>query len=491
MGARTQGSGARNLDEFKDALQRMDVAQNFVYVDVGGNIAYFTSGEIPVREDLQAGTVNGVPPWFVRNGQGGNEWLPVSHRQPHQASAYEILPFNEHPQIENPPAGYFVNGNNDPAGVTRDNNPLNQLRPGGGISYQAYSWNRAFRAARIDKRLRELLETGDRRVSFEEMQAIQADVVVRDGEVLAPYIVRAFDRALSDPAADAQLRALASDAGVAQAVGRLRSWSGWTPTGLAQGYDESDAPGALQTPSASEVQASIAASIYAAWRSRILSSVINGTLGGLPVPDDMDSLAALRNLLDNFATRGGIGVSGVDFFAVPGIASAADRRDFVILRSLHAGLDLLATPAFFGSANQDDYRWGRLHRVVFAHPLGSVFSIPPAGGAFPAPLAGVSGIPTDGGFQTVDASTHNARGQTPGDFMFKDGPAHRTVVEARAGAMRAESIWPGGTSGVLGNPNYFQFLERWLTNETLTLRLGNNEVVQGRVAVEKYIPAEP
>jgi len=323
------------------------------------------------------------------------------------------------------------------------------------------------------------------------MQAIQADVVVRDGEVLAPYIVRAFDRALSDPAADAQLRALASDAGVAQAVGRLRSWSGWTPTGLAQGYDESDAPGALQTPSASEVQASIAASIYAAWRSRILSSVINGTLGGLPAPDDMDSLAALRNLLDNFSTRGGIGVSGVDFFAVPGIASAADRRDFVILRSLRAGLDLLATPAFFGSANQDDYRWGRLHRVVFAHPLGSVFSIPPAGGAFPAPLAGVSGIPTDGGFQTVDASTHNARGQTPGDFMFKDGPAHRTVVEARAGAMRAESIWPGGTSGVLGNPNYFQFLERWLTNETLTLRLGNNEVVQGRVAVEKYIPVEP
>ena len=482
---------SRNLDDFKDALQRMDVAQNFVYVDVGGNIAYFTSGEIPVREDLQAGTVNGVPPWFVRNGQGGNEWLPVINRQPQQATAHEILPFAEMPQIINPAAGYFVNGNNDPAGVTRDNNPLNQLRPGGGISYQAYSWNRAFRAARIDKRLRELLETGDRRVSFEEMQAIQADVVVRDGEVLAPYIVRAFDRALSDPAADAQLRALASDAGVAQAVGRLRSWSGWTPTGLVQGYDESDAPGALQTPSASEVQASIAASIYAAWRSRILSSVINGTLGGLPVPDDMDSLAALRNLLDNFATRGGIGVSGVDFFAVPGIASAADRRDFVILRSLHAGLDLLATPAFFGSANQDDYRWGRLHRVVFAHPLGSVFSIPPAGGAFPAPLAGVSGIPTDGGFQTVDASTHNARGQTPGDFMFKDGPAHRTVVEARAGAMRAESIWPGGTSGVLGNPNYFQFLERWLTNETLTLRLGNNEVVQGRVAVEKYIPVEP
>src|SRR5439155_8698507 len=158
-------------------------------------------------------------------------------------------------------------------------------------------------------------------------------------------------------------------------------------TGLAQGYDAGDAPGALQTPSASEVQASIAASIYAAWRSRMLATVINGTLnlpppiGQLPTPDDMDSLAALRNLLDNFSANGGIGASRVNFFAVAGIDSAADRRDFVILRSLRAGLDLLATSAFFGSANQNDYRWGRLHRVVFAHPLGSVipaFNIPPA-----------------------------------------------------------------------------------------------------------------
>src|SRR5439155_8678710 len=281
----------------------------------------------------------------------------------------------------------------------------------------------------------------------------------------------------------------ASATGVREAVGRLRGWNGWSPTGLAQGYDAGDTPGALQTPSASEVQASIAASIYAAWRSSVLSSVINGTLGALPAPDDMDSLAALRNLLDNFAANGGIGASRVNFFAVAGIDSAADRRDFVILRSLRAGLDLLATSAFFGSANQNYYRWGRLHRVVFAHPLGSVipaFNIPPAGGAFPAPLPGVVGIPTDGGLQTVDASTHNARGQTPDDFMFHDGPAHRTVVEARAGAMRAASIWPGGTSGVLGSPNYFQFLERYLSNDTLTPRLGNAEVVRGRFEVQKY-----
>ncbi|HET7365660.1 MAG TPA: penicillin acylase family protein [Burkholderiales bacterium] len=474
---------AHNLEDFKAALQRFDVgSQNFVYIDVRGNIAYFTSGEIPVREDLQAGTVNGVPPWFVRNGQGGNEWLPVTHPQPYQASTFEVLPFSELPQIVNPPAGYFVNANNDPSGVTRDNNPLNQLRPGGGISYTAYSWKAGFRVARIEKRLHEYFESGDRRVSFKEMQAIQADVILHDAEVFTPYILGAFDRALTS--AEPQLRALAADAGVAEAVGRLRRWDGSTPTGITQGYDAADVAGALQPPSASEVQASVAASIYAAWRSRMLSTVINGSITGLPAPDDFDSLAALRNLLDNFATNGGIGASGVNFFAVPGIAGATDRRDYVILSSLRGGLDMLASAAFFGSANQDDYRWGRLHRIVFAHPLDSAFSIPPAGGAFPPPLPGVIGIPTDGGFQTVDAASHNARGKGPNDFMFTVIPSHRMVAEADHDGTRAADIWPGGTSGVLGSPNYAQFLERWLTNETIDLGLGDEEIA----SVEKFIP---
>jgi penicillin G amidase len=201
-------------------------------------------------------------------------------------------------------------------------------------------------------------------------------------------------------------------------------------------------------------------------------------------------LAALRNLLDNFPVNGGVGASGVNFFAVPGIAAAADRRDFVILSSLRAALNDLATPSFFGSANQDDYRWGRLHRIEFTHPLGSVFSIPPAGGAFPPPLPGVRGIPTDGGFQTVDASSHNARAKVPDDFMFTVIPSHRMVVEAARSGMRASDIWPGGTSGVLGNPNYAQFLTRWLANDSIPLNLGNDEVVRAALTVEKYIPAE-
>ena len=116
---------ARDLDQFEQGLPFFAVgSQNWAYADAHGNIAYFTSAEMPVREDLQAGTVNGLPPWFIRNGQGGNEWLPVEHPQPHQAIPYEIYPAAEMPHIVNPPAGWFVSANNDPAGLTLGNDPL-------------------------------------------------------------------------------------------------------------------------------------------------------------------------------------------------------------------------------------------------------------------------------------------------------------------------------------------------------------------------------
>ncbi|HET6213036.1 MAG TPA: penicillin acylase family protein, partial [Micromonosporaceae bacterium] len=73
---------ASNLDDFRQALTYFDVgSQNWAYAGVDGHIAYFTSGELPLREDLQAGTVHGLPPYFLRDGTGGNEWLPATTHQ--------------------------------------------------------------------------------------------------------------------------------------------------------------------------------------------------------------------------------------------------------------------------------------------------------------------------------------------------------------------------------------------------------------------------
>jgi penicillin amidase len=463
---------ARNLADFRRGLELFDVGgQNWAYSDVEGNIAYFTSAELPLREDLQAGTVNGLPPFFIRNGTGGNEWLPARNLQPGQAIPYEILPYSEMPQTVNPPAGFFVNANNDPAGVTLDNDPLNQTRPGGGIYYLNNGYA-GIRGGRITALLRAEL-AGDGKVSFADSQRIQADTALVDAQFFVPYLVKALARGAVD--SDPTLRGLARDRAVAEAVGRLALWNRRTPTGIPEGYDAADVDGQRQPPTRLEQAASAAATIYAVWRGQLVQGAIDARLApfGVPVPDGERSLTALKHLLETFGTNRGVGASGIDFFAVDGVADAADRRDVTLLRAVKAALSKLSGPdfqaAFGGSTDQGDYRWGRLHRVTLDHPLGGPFNLPPAFGAFPAPLADLPGIPTDGGFETVDASTHNIRADATNEFGFGGGPANRYVSEARApGDIHAESSLPGGTSGVPGTPYDVNLLGEWLTNDTFT-----------------------
>ncbi|ACL67355.1 peptidase S45 penicillin amidase [Anaeromyxobacter dehalogenans 2CP-1] len=464
---------ATGIDDFVTAMRHFDVgSQNFCYADDAGNIAYFTHSAVPVREDLQQGTVDGLPPFFIRDGTGGNEWLPVQHPQPLQVLPYEVVPLEELPHVVNPPAGFAVNANNDPAGLTLENAPLTKLRPGGGIYYLAPGFDAGFRAGRITRRVKDVLAAG--KMTFEQMQSIQADVTLLDAEVLVPYLTAALEHARRE-GAPAPLAALGADAAVADAVARLAAWDGSTPTGIPEGWDSDDPPGKLSPPPQAEVDASVAATIYSTWRGQAIRNVIDSKLGTMPLPPSQQAMTALRNLLDRFDAQQGVGASGIDFFAVPGLeASPADRRDLVLLKSLADALALLSGPdfaaAFGGSTNPEDWRWGKLHRIVFAHPMGGPFSVPTAFGAFPAPLPGLPGIPTDGGFGVVDASSHGARAASANAFMFSSGPSNRLVVELSRGAVkRAESAWPGGASGVPGEWNDLNLLPLWLSNDTVPL----------------------
>src|SRR4029434_6333168 len=59
---------ARNLADFRRGLDLFDVGgQNSAYADVEGNIGYFTSGELPLREHLHARTVNGPTPQLLQH----------------------------------------------------------------------------------------------------------------------------------------------------------------------------------------------------------------------------------------------------------------------------------------------------------------------------------------------------------------------------------------------------------------------------------------
>ncbi len=483
---------ARDLDSFIHGLQFFDFgSQNWVYSDIHGNIAYHTSAEMPIREDLQAMTVTGAPPYFIRDGvNGGNEWLPVQNPQPGQALPFEILPPAEMPHTINPAAGWFINANNDPAGNTLDNDPLNQLRPGGGIYYLSPGYD-GFRGGRLTQILQAKLAGGGK-VSLDDMKAMQADVTLIDAQVFTPHIVMALDRAMAD-GATAELAAFAADPAVAEAVGRLAAWDFTTPTGIPEGFDAADENGVPAIPTAEEMDASVAATLYAVWRGRMITNTIDATMAryGLPGPPSTLAVSALRNMLDIFPVMQGYGGSGLNFFHVEGVDDAMDRRDILILQSLADSLDLLAGEPFeaaFGlSTDQNDYRWGKLHRIVFDHPLGGPFNIPPAFDAFPAPLEGLRGIPTDGGFGVPDASHHNSRAASTDAFMFGHGPNNRFVAESEPRGMRAESVWPGGASGMPG-PFYANLLPLWLTNDTIPLFLRHNDLVWNTLSVIKFVP---
>jgi penicillin amidase len=179
---------------------------------------------------------------------------------------------------------------------------------------------------------------------------------------------------------------------------------------------------------------------------------------------------------------------------VPGLADADDRRDFLLLQSLADALDLLAGPnfsaAFGGSTNQDDYRWGRLHRIVFDNPLGGPFNIPPAAG-IPPSFPDLDGVATDGGFGVVDASSHSAYADNSQRFRFGSGPNRRYVGElgTMPGSIRGETILPGGNSGVLGSPFYGNLLPRWLTNDTYDVRFQRGDVNEAADTKTVFVPA--
>lgn len=461
---------ATNLTEFRAALDFFDVgSQNFAYAGRDGTIAYYTTAEAPIREDLQANGIDGAPPFIIRDGTGArrNEWLPVTNRQPNQAIPFEILNASEMPSVVNPASGYIANANNDPVGNTLDNNAFNQVRPGGGLYYLNFGYS-SLRQGRVDRMMQALLARAEK-VTLDDIKATQANNQLLDAELVAPHLIGAYNNALQSNWAE--LRALGENPRLKEAIDRIAAWDYSTPTGIAEGYDAGDLP--PFTPSQTEINHSVAATLFSVWRGQAIRATIDATLSrvGLAsqLPGGNESYVAFKRLLDTYATQQGRGVSGLNFFQVTGAPNANAARDFVLLKAMSDALALLASnefaPAFANSTNLSDYRWGKLHRIVFDHPLRGPFDVPGQGLHGYTNLApNLPGLARGGGYEAVDASSHNPRANTLNGFMFGSGPARRFVGEMTP-AIHAEQIYPGGQSGNLMNPGYTSQLDKWLIND--------------------------
>lgn len=469
---------AATLEEFQEALTYFDIGvQNVYYANTSGDIAWFTTSENPIREDLNSGLVSGLPPWFIRNGTGAqaNEWLPVANPQPNQALPFEIMPAAEMPHLINPASGFVTNANNDPIGVTLDNNPLNQLRPGGNGIYYLNPGYAAYRMGRVDREIKSMVAAGD--VSVQDFIDLQANVNLLDAELVLPTLLAQF-----------QGMTLPAGSPMAQALDVLSSWDYSTPTGLAEGWDAGDDADLAVPPSATEIRNSAAATVFALWRSMLIKNTIDATLTavglGANLPPSGLAYDAFKYHLLNYPSRAGVGASGLNFFS-QGLAPTVQA-------SLQQALDLLAsdsfTPAFANSSNVMDYRWGKLHRIVFDHTLNvDPFNIP-NGGGFMDLAAGLPGLARQGGYEAVDASSHSARANTVNGFMFGSGPSRRFIGHMNPLGVEALEVIPGGQSGVFFSPNYSSQLPLWLTNDYHPLALGEADALDVAVTTTTFVP---
>jgi cysteine-rich repeat protein len=203
-------------------------------------------------------------------------------------------------------------------------------------------------------------------------------------------------------------------------------------------------------------------------------------------PPSNEAMKGLRRLLDTYATAGGTGASLINFFSVPGVADQDVARDIILLSTLQAGLDLLASdefaPAFANSTNLEDYRWGKLHRIVFSSFLGGPFDVPPPGS--PSNLApDLPGFSRAGGMGAVNASSHSARADQLNEFMFGAGSARRVVATMAPSGPDVMQVIPGGESGIPGDPFQADQLPLWLTNRYHDLPVSVEDANANAVAV--------
>ncbi len=498
-------SRSSDVFEFKQALTQFDVgSQNFGVADIYGNIAYYTGAEVPIREDLQTMMApDGAPPMFIRDGTGArkNEWMPVSNPQVNQAVNHEIIPTAEMPQWENPVQGWFANANNDPIGLSADNNVLNQLRPDGGLYYLSQGGYSTYRMGRIDRIIKSSLEN-DGKVNANDSKAWQANNQMMDAELIMPHILTAFDNAATEGAWPGIAQFLADPRAIAT-LEKFLVWDFSTPTGVAEGYDPFENPFALTPPTDTEINNSVAASIYSTWRSMAIRNTIDATMNGVDaaigqellgpqLPGSKYAFNGFKHLLDSFPQNKGIGGSGLNFFTNPSAPTPEDARDFIILASLKQALDLLASdefaPAFNNSTDIMDYRWGKLHRIEFSHILGTSLSVP--NGLFGlSTIDGLSGVARSGGYQVLDASTHSVRANTLDGFMFASGVARRFVSTMTDTGPAAEQIIPGGQSGnITDGALYVNQLFHWLTNNYFPLIIDPNVIDAISERTENYEP---
>ncbi len=89
----------------------------------------------------------------------------------------------------------------------------------------------------------------------------------------------------------------------------------------------------------------------------------------------------------------------------------------------------------------------------------------------------------------MNVGNYDPRAASENAFMFGSGSNQRFVSRALPDGMTAVSALPGGISGILGSPFYFNLLPDWLTDDAFQQLFTNEEIEENTLSVTRFLPA--
>ncbi len=526
-----QFTEADNVEDFRQALRHfIGYGGSMMASDREGSVVYSAYHAVPARDHLPRDPVTnrwiaGADPRRLIDGTRYGAWhLPLDARgRVDEAAAAagapneHVVPFDQWPQALDPGRQYVVMANNDPGAICTDNDLFDDPYYIGG------PWIEGYRGERIAERLEAAIAGGT--ATLEEMQDIQGDHHSNLGEEWASVMLDAIDSArraaagsptAGTPEARMAARWTAAQADYEEVERRIEAWrdAGFhTPSGVETFY----APLA-----AGDAENSVATSIFHAWIATYYAEVLNderipGDLSPAVTGDTFRTQTML--LMEQGRGAGNPLMLGsfdpatnesvfFDDIRTPAIESSRE----IGLRSVDLALAYLRSEpnedlrGGFGTDDWDQWRWGYRHQVRFDSLVGnalggggsaeldlllSSFRITPE--ILPLmpdlpmtdPRASLPHFPRPGDQFDIDAANP---GLDTGDWTHGSGPVFRMVIALGPDGVRGENILPGGQSGFPTSEHFADQAELWLANETIPMRYLPEEVAEGAVSIERFIP---
>jgi len=466
---------AASRAEAFDALRDFTFGgQNWVIVDDAGSIGWTSTNQIPLRpaacQTFDAKTnPTGIAPFFVLPGDGSCEW--EGFMDPRYV-----------PHAIDPAQGFLASANQDPVGATFDGDPLNGPVVDGRPLYAGWNYDPGLREGRITRRLQALAASG-RPITIDDLAGIQGDTHSNFGELLRPAIVAAiakFDEELATPGTHPDLSAFVTGLSATkrtrldEAGARLAAWTLATPAAVAP------------TASDAEIADSAATSIFNFWVVHFMSRAFSDEEAALGRFVDVDRAAVLvlahpSQLASEIAVETGEPILCDDLRTTGTIESCT----LEVLIALDQALDAARGSSGFATADQTQWRWGKLHTLRLL-PLtpSTKLELPPVDDPDTTLR---DGYPRPGDNYVVDACHPGTRDL---DFTYAHGPSMRHITQFDApGVPHTRMALPGGQIFDRGSGHYRDLIDTyWRDNKYFDLPYTVPEIIHDAEGRIHFVP---